>query len=116
MWVYLWDAPLGLIHNLLQVEVPVLFSVAEGFSCGTLSFLNVGGFARCRILEMSMNAFVVSFPYVNLGILCFGLCNISMISEVACFKYVSGIVFGKNIYCGKKSTASTCIVTPVAGM
>ena len=74
------------------------------------------GVARCRILVVLMNAFVVSFSYINLGILCSGFCNISMMCEAACFKYVSGIVDGKGICCGKKSAVSIFFAPPVTGM
>ena len=57
--------------------------VVEYFSCVIFSFLNVGGFTRCKVLEMLMNSFFVSFPYINLGKFCFGFCNISMMFEVA---------------------------------
>ena len=85
----------------MTVKVPEFLVLLQDFFSWDIVILNVGGNARCRILAISMNAFVASFPYVNLGIFCAGAYNISMISVVACFKYMSGIVTGKGTCCRK---------------
>ena len=105
------------VSFLESVGARTLGSVEDSFSYEKLYFLNAGrGVACCRILAISMNASVVSFSYVNLGIFYVRFCNISIISEAACFKFLSGLMVGNSICYGRNLILSKFVVHPVAGV
>ena len=66
-------------------------------------------------MKISINLLLVSSLYVKLGIFDCGELMTSRRSTAACLRYVSGVIAGKGICCGKSSTVFACLVALFSG-
>ena len=68
---------------------------------GTLSFEKIGGIVLFNKVAILINSLLVSSPYIRLSIFDCGDLKMPRRSAAAYLRYVSGVMAGKGICCGK---------------
>lgn len=84
-------------------------------SPGMLSFGNYSGTILLISCAISINVLVYVLPYVKPGMFDLEFERIISISTAVCRRYVSSVMFGKGICCGKYSTVSASRMPLVSG-
>ena len=68
------------------------------------------------MVSISMNEFIFLSPYVRVGVIDYGACSMTSMSNAVCRKIVSFLTCGNGFCCGKNSIVAVSRTAPVAGM